>query len=121
MSDRLDVFLVKKSYVKSRVKAKELVLNGNVTVNGEVIIKPSVCVSEDCEIIISDNESHRYVGRGALKLKGAFECFNICVRNRFCADIGASTGGFTQVLLENGSKKSVCDRCWSRSACKRTG
>lgn len=105
MSDRLDVFLVKKSYVKSRVKAKELVLSGNVSVNGEVIIKPSVCVNEDCEIIISDSESHQYVGRGALKLKGAFECFDICVKNRYCADIGASTGGFTQVLLENGAKK----------------
>ena len=58
MSDRLDVFLVKKSYVKSRAKAKELVLSGNVSVNGEVIIKPSVCVNEDCEIIISDSESH---------------------------------------------------------------
>ena len=46
-----------------------------------------------------------YVGRGALKLKGAFECFDICVKNRYCADIGASTGGFTQVLLENGAEK----------------
>lgn len=104
MSNRLDIFLVEKAYVKSRSKAKELVLNGSVTVNGKTAKKPSALVDEDCEIIISEDEN-QYVGRGAFKLKGAFECFDVSVKDKFCADIGASTGGFTQVLLEKGAKK----------------
>lgn len=104
MSNRLDIFLVEKAYVKSRSKAKELVLNGSVSVNGKTAKKPSALVDEDCEIIISEDEN-QYVGRGAFKLKGAFECFDVSVKDKCCADIGASTGGFTQVLLEKGAKK----------------
>lgn len=105
MIKRLDVFLVENSFVKSRAKAKELILSGSVSLNGTVVKKPAVLVDENCEISVLNNENTRYVGRGALKLKGAFECFNVSVKDKCCADIGASTGGFTQVLLENGAAK----------------
>ena len=103
MSKRLDIFLVEKGFVKSRERAKELVKNNGVTVDGKVVTKPSVEVSEDQEIKII-GETLEYVGRGALKLKHAFECFDLSINGKCCADIGASTGGFTQIMLENGAK-----------------
>lgn len=103
MSRRLDVFLVEESLVKSRAKAKELIQNGSVTVDGTIAKKPSLLVEDDCKVVVTADEASQYVGRGALKLKGAFESFSIDVKGKCCADIGASTGGFTQVLLENGA------------------
>lgn len=104
MSKRIDVYLVEKGFAKSRERAKELVKNGDVSVGGRTVTKPSVSVDEDSEICVA-GDSFKYVGRGALKLKHAFECFDISVQDKCCADIGASTGGFTQVLLENGASK----------------
>lgn len=103
MSKRLDVLLAEKAYAKSRAKAKELILKGCVSVNERVALKPSVLV-EDADNITVTNTEH-YVGRGALKLKSAFDCFDLNVKGKCCADLGASTGGFTQVLLENGASK----------------
>ena len=104
MGKRLDLCLVEKGFAKSRERAKELVKNGDVSVNGRTATKPSASVDEGSEICVAV-DSFEYVGRGALKLKHAFECFDISVQDKCCADIGASTGGFTQVLLENGASK----------------
>lgn len=99
---RLDVFLTENRLVSSREKAKRLIRGGKVTVNGKPCDKPSQTVGETDEVILL--EAERYVGRGALKLLKAFEVFPIDVCGTVCADIGASTGGFTQVLLERGAE-----------------
>ncbi len=100
---RLDAYIAEHGLAQSREKAKKLIIDGNVKVNGIVVNKPSVSVegTENIEVTSYD----RYVGRGAYKLLGAFEYFDISVDGLVCADIGASTGGFTQVMLENNAKK----------------
>ena len=98
---RLDVYLTENGLAQSREKAKQLISAGRVTVNGKAVSKPSAAVSESDEIAVSEGKD--YVGRGALKLLKAFEVFPIDVKGKKCADIGASTGGFTQVLLEKGA------------------
>lgn len=100
---RLDIFLVENRAVKSREKAKRLIIDGKVTVGGRVVTKPSATVADDADVSVSESENEKYVGRGALKLLKAFEQFPIDVCGKACADIGASTGGFTQVLLEKGA------------------
>lgn len=99
---RLDMYLFDKGLASSRTKAKELISQGKVTVDGLVVTKPSCSVGDDSCIDIFQTDN--YVGRGALKLKKAFDIFHLNVKDKVCADIGASTGGFTQVLLENGAK-----------------
>ena len=104
MSKRLDLWLTENGLAKSRERAKELVKKGSVSVDGKVITKPSATVEENSVVTLSEQESG-YVGRGALKLKTAFESFELNVQDKCCADIGASTGGFTQIMLENGARK----------------
>lgn len=99
---RLDVASAERGLASSREKAKRLIADGKITVNGAVVTKPAFAVSDSDELAAL--ESEKYVGRGAYKLIGAFEAFPIDVRGKICADIGASTGGFTQVLLENGAQ-----------------
>ncbi len=101
--ERLDVILVKKNIVSSRERAKELIKNGQVTVNGRVAVKPSESVPEDSEILIT-GEMLKYVSRGGLKLEKAIEFFDIDIKDLICADIGASTGGFTDCMLLYGAK-----------------
>lgn len=96
---RLDVFLVKNNLVRSRGVAKELIENENVLVNDVICTKQNFLVSLDDKIHLKTNE--KYVSRGAYKLKKALEYFNLKIDNLIAVDIGASTGGFTQVLLEN--------------------
>lgn len=100
---RLDLFLFENNYASSREKAKRLIEERLVSVNGRKASKPSMKVSGDEDISVAEHQS--YVGRGALKLVRAFEQFPISAEGRVCADIGASTGGFTQVLLQNGARK----------------
>ena len=100
---RLDIYLFENGLAPSREKAKRLIDEGLVTVNGRPAAKPSVKVSEGDAVSVAEHES--YVGRGALKLVRAFEQFPISVEGKCCADIGASTGGFTQVLLQRGASK----------------
>ncbi|MBQ8164214.1 MAG: TlyA family RNA methyltransferase [Clostridia bacterium] len=99
---RLDAAIVEKNFFKSRTRAQRAIEEGCVTVNGRVVTKPSFSVSEDDEII-SSGDPLAYVSRGGLKLQGAFDSFNISVKDFCCVDIGASTGGFTEVLLNNGA------------------
>lgn len=99
---RLDIFMVKNGLAPSREKAKRLILSGAVSVNGSAAERCSVQVSGSDTIKLS--ESDGYVGRGAYKLLKAIRTFRIDVKDLVCADIGASTGGFTQALLRNGAK-----------------
>lgn len=99
---RLDIVLVEKGLAVSRQKAKEYILSGKVSVNQKVIEKPSFDY-EMGEILV--NMEYQYVGRGAYKLLHAFKIWNIDVKNKICLDIGASTGGFTEILLQNEARK----------------
>lgn len=101
---RLDVFLAENGYAGSRQRAKVLITEGFVKVGERVITKPSYEVDENAEIKVS-GDPIGYVSRGALKLKAAFETFALSADGLIAADIGASTGGFTQYLLERGARK----------------
>ncbi len=104
---RLDLFLVDNAYAESRQKAQRLIKNGCVSIDGKVIIKPSDDIDEEAEhsIDITETENERYVSRGGLKLEGALDAFEISPEGMVCADIGASTGGFTDCLLQKGAKR----------------
>ncbi len=107
MEERLDKILVDRGLVTSRTRAEELIKNGDVLVNGQSLEKPGKKIPLNSNIILL-NEELAWVSRGALKLLKALEHFNISVENDVCIDIGASTGGFTQVLLEKSAKKVYC-------------
>ena len=101
---RLDVEVVLRGLAESRQKAQELIRSGVVYVNSKSINKPSLSVSENDKVEIL-GEVLRYVGRGGLKLECALNNFSLDVSDKTCLDIGASTGGFTDCLLQNGAKK----------------
>ncbi len=96
---RLDEELVARGHYASRSRARDAILRGAVTVGGETAKKPGQLVSADALIALAD-EAQRYVSRAALKLKHGLDHFGIDPSGLHCLDIGASTGGFTQVLLE---------------------
>jgi 23S rRNA (cytidine1920-2'-O)/16S rRNA (cytidine1409-2'-O)-methyltransferase len=100
---RLDLYLSKSGKVKSREHAKELITGGNVKVNGETALKPALEVSG--EEIIDVLDTLKFASRGGLKLEYALETFGVDVSGKICLDIGASTGGFTDCLLQKGAKK----------------
>ena len=104
---RLDLFLVDKAYAESRQKSQRLIKNRCVSVDGRVITKPSEEINAEADhlIEIRETEEERYVSRGGLKLEGALKSFNISPEGLVCADIGASTGGFTDCLLQHGAKR----------------
>ena len=101
---RLDIYMAENGYAKSRTHAKELILKGLVKVNGKNAAKPSIDVSETDKISLS-GDICPYVSRGGLKLEGALKTFSVDVHGMTALDIGASTGGFTDVLLQNGAQK----------------
>ncbi len=98
--ERLDIALVKRGYVESRLQAKRLILAGAVKVNNNPKVKPGQSVSNNDEIKVKP--SARYVSRGGLKLEKALIEFNINVQDKVAIDVGASTGGFTDCLLQHG-------------------
>ena len=100
---RLDKLLFEKCLVESREKSRALILEGNVTVNGIVIDKAGTLVRQDVELKIA--ERMPYVSRGGLKLQHALEVFSINVKGKTAMDAGASTGGFTDCLLQYGARK----------------
>ena len=100
---RLDKLLFEKGLVESREKSRALILEGNVTVNGIVIDKAGTLVRQDVELKIA--ERMPYVSRGGLKLQHALEVFSINVKGETAMDAGASTGGFTDCLLQYGARK----------------
>lgn len=103
-SIRIDAEMVIRGLANSRERAKEYIQKGYVYVNDTVIKKPSALVSETDEIkVIGD--MLKYVGRGGLKMESAVKEFSLTLDDMICVDIGASTGGFTDCMLQNGAKK----------------
>ena len=100
---RLDKFLVDRNLAESREKAQRLILAGQVTVGDKVVTKVASPVAPDD--IVSVTESERFVSRGGYKLQAALDEFKIDVAGRVTADIGSSTGGFTDCLLQAGAEK----------------
>lgn len=98
---RADVVLVERGFFASRARAQEAIAAGLVTVNGAVVRKASDPVPE--EAVITAEQPHPYVSRGGVKLAAALDAFQIDPKGCVCLDIGASTGGFTEVLLQRGA------------------
>tara|TARA_R110000824_G_scaffold366730_3_gene555829 strand:- start:94252 stop:95016 length:765 start_codon:yes stop_codon:yes gene_type:complete len=96
---RLDHALVERGLMPTRARAQSAIRSGDVLVAGEVVSKPARMVGDD-DLIELSSSVQRYVSRAALKLVHALDHFNIDVRDKFCLDLGASTGGFVEVLLE---------------------
>ena len=102
--ERLDVIMVNNGLVKSRERAKALIMEGKVTVNGIPVLKSGTLVGADAEIILK-KEDIPYVGRGGLKLKAALDFFHIDPGDKIVMDIGCSTGGFTDCILKENAVK----------------
>ena len=103
---RADLYLVEHGYAASRTLAQKLISEGVVTVDGRPLKKPSEDVPDGAhEVLVADTATTRYVGRGGLKLEAALAAFPVDVRGATVADIGASTGGFTDCLLQNGAAR----------------
>jgi 23S rRNA (cytidine1920-2'-O)/16S rRNA (cytidine1409-2'-O)-methyltransferase len=100
---RIDMLLVEQGLVESREQAQRLIMAGEVRVKDQVIDKPSHKVEPDSECILK--EGPRFVSRGGLKLEAALDAFSISAGARVCIDVGASTGGFTDCLLQAGAEK----------------
>lgn len=101
---RLDVALVEQGFAESREKAKALIMAGIVFVNNQKSDKAGNTVKPD-DVIEVRGETLKYVSRGGLKLEKAVNVFDFTLKNKICADIGASTGGFTDCMLQNGASK----------------
>ena len=104
MKERLDVLLVQRGLVPSREKAKALIMEGNVFVDGQREDKAGTAFDQAVEIEVRGN-TLKYVSRGGLKLEKAMQNFAISLEDKICMDIGASTGGFTDCMLQNGAQK----------------
>ena len=100
---RADLYLTEAGYVPSRSRAQELISKGLVRIDGRVVTKPSFPIREELSHEVEVSDPLRYVGRGGLKLEGALSTFGIKVCGRTAVDIGASTGGFTDCLLQHGA------------------
>lgn len=104
MSERLDIELVNRGLVESRERAKSYIMEGIVYVDGQKALKAGDKVKEGSHLEIR-GQTLKYVSRGGLKLEKAIEVFNIDLTDKTCVDVGASTGGFTDCMLQNGAKK----------------
>lgn len=105
MKERLDVLLVKQGLAASREKAKAVIMAGNVFVNGQREDKAGAMFAADKSRIEVRGAGLKYVSRGGLKLEKAMETFSLDLHDMICMDIGASTGGFTDCMLQNGAGK----------------
>ena len=104
MKDRLDVLLVKRGLAESREKAKAVIMSGIVYIDGQKEDKAGQTFADTANIEVRGS-TLKYVSRGGLKLEKAMECFDVSVKDKVCMDIGASSGGFTDCMLQNGAKK----------------
>lgn len=104
---RLDIFLAEKGLADSRTEAKNLITSGAVTVMGKCVTKPSFDVDEEISDVAVDRSIKKYASRGGIKLEGAISAFEINPSGRLAIDIGASSGGFTDCLLQNGAKHVI--------------
>ena len=104
MKERLDVLLVTRNLAASREKAKAIIMSGNVYVEGQKEDKPGTAFPSEVQIEVRGN-TLPYVSRGGLKLEKALKNFAVSVEGKVCTDVGSSTGGFTDCMLQNGAKK----------------
>ncbi len=100
---RLDLLLVERGLEETRQRAQAVIMSGQVYVEGRRVDKPGTAIAADAALEV--REGLRYVGRGGLKLEKAVQAFPISLEGKTCADIGASTGGFTDCMLQNGASK----------------
>ena len=107
MKERLDVLLVKQGFAPSREKAKAIIMTGNVFVDGQREDKAGTTFEEEKIHIEVKGSTQKYVSRGGLKLEKAMAEFSITLDAEICMDIGASTGGFTDCMLQNGASKFI--------------
>jgi 23S rRNA (cytidine1920-2'-O)/16S rRNA (cytidine1409-2'-O)-methyltransferase len=105
-ASRLDAAVVARGLAASRERARALILAGQVRVNGSVVSKAGSPVDDTADITLIEPD-HPYVGRGGVKLAHALDAFDVDVRDRLALDVGASTGGFTDVLLRRGAPRVV--------------
>ena len=105
MKKRLDVLLVERRLADSREKAKAIIMTGNVFVNGQREDKAGTTFDEEKASIEIKGHTMKYVSRGGYKLEKAIDVFGVDVRDKVCMDIGSSTGGFTDCMLQNGAVK----------------
>lgn len=110
---RADVYLVSAGFAESRERAKKLIEAERVVVNGTVLKKVSKEISEVDSVVVKESEVYEYVSRGGYKLEAALDGFNIDVKGLVAADIGASSGGFTDCLLCRGVEKVYAVDCGS--------
>ena len=101
---RLDVYLVENGYAVSREKARAMIMEGSIYVDGQKEDKPGTMIKDNAYVECRE-EKLKYVSRGGLKLEKAAINFNIDFHDKVCVDIGSSTGGFTDYMLQNGAKK----------------
>ena len=104
MKQRLDIYLTENGYAESREKAKSIIMEGIVYINNQKADKAGDMVAETDNVEVRGN-TLRYVSRGGLKLEKAMTDFNLNLDGKVCMDVGASTGGFTDCMLQNGAQK----------------
>jgi len=107
MKERLDKILVDRGIVKSRERARALIMEGNVLVDNAPVTKAGAMINPDSSITLK-SEDIPYVSRGGLKLEAAIKHFNVSLENKVAMDVGSSTGGFTDCMLQRGAKKVYC-------------
>ena len=107
MKQRLDVYLFENGFAESREKAKAIIMSGNVYINNQKADKAGDNVYDGYEVEVR-GKTNPFVSRGGLKLDKAINVFGVALENKVCVDIGASTGGFTDCMLQNGAKKVFC-------------
>lgn len=100
---RLDLAIFQRGLTDSREKARRLIQNGLVSVDGRSVSKPALDISDNAVITLAAHDD--FVGRGAYKLQGALDAFEIDLTDQVCMDIGASTGGFTEMMLRRGAQR----------------
>ncbi len=105
--ERIDKLLVDRGLADSRTKAQALVMAGAVLVDEQLVRKPSELFDRTVKIRIKDDATSRYVGRGGIKLESALREFKLDVDGLLCLDVGASTGGFTDCLLQHGARRVI--------------
>lgn len=103
MKKRLDLMVVERGLIDSREQARKMILAGLIFVNGHPSTKPGMSLKDDVKITLK--ETPRFVSRGGEKLLGAFKAFNLDVEGSVCLDVGSSTGGFTDCMLQHGAYK----------------
>ncbi len=107
---RLDIYLLTNNFFETREKARIAIMEGKVFVNNQKEDKPGTMIKDDA-VVEFRGEKLKYVSRGGYKLEKAVDVFNIFLKDKICVDIGASTGGFTDVMLQNGAKKVYAIDC----------